>query len=201
MELDAVREHAWRRELLRDPAEMGERLVGDDHGDGDRDQRLAKLLPLIPAEKELLHHEPDDADCERCDDERDDPVAHASLRASEGGRGLSARQTLLQVEREESGQHVKRAVSHVDDAHQPEDEREAARDDEIEPGESEAVQADDDEDAHVLGGLVGNPGDARRRVLRRRAPAGPAFRAEPRTAAAGARGRYRDSPLKCSVRT
>ena len=159
MELDAVREHAWRRELLRDASEMGERLVGDDHGDRDRDQRLAKLLPLIPAEKELLHHEADDADCERCDDERDDPVADASLRASERGCGLSARQTLLQVEREEPGQHVKRAVGHVDDAHQPEDEREAARHDEIEPGESEAVQADDDEDAHVLGGLVGDPGD------------------------------------------
>jgi hypothetical protein len=49
-------------------------------------------------------------------------------------------------------------VGHVDDAHQPEDEREPAGDDEVQPGQREPVEADDDERAHVLGGLVGNPG-------------------------------------------
>ena len=81
-----------------------------------------------------------------------------SLRASEGRCGLSARKTLLQVEGEETGEHVERPVSHVDDPHQPEDQREAARHDEIEPRECDAVQCDDDEDARVLGGLVGDPG-------------------------------------------
>ena len=90
----------------------------------------------------------------------------------EGGCGLPARQTLLQVEGEESGQHVERAMGHIDDAHQPEDEREATCHDEIEPGESEAVQADDDEDAHVLGGLVGNPGDDEDECCRDERPQG-----------------------------
>jgi hypothetical protein len=56
VELDTVGERARRRQLLRDSAEVGERLVGDDDGDGDRDQRLAQLLTLVPAEEELLHH-------------------------------------------------------------------------------------------------------------------------------------------------
>src|SRR3712207_9031500 len=40
---------------------------------------------------------------------------------------------------------VERAVRHVDDAHEAEDEGEAARDEEVQAGERQAVQEDDDE--------------------------------------------------------
>jgi hypothetical protein len=30
---------------------MGQRLVGDDHGDGDGDKGLTKLLTLVPAQE------------------------------------------------------------------------------------------------------------------------------------------------------
>ena len=63
--------------------------------------------------------------------------------------GLAARHPLLQLEGEEAGEHVERAVGHVDDAHQPEDEREPARDDEVEAGEREPVEADDDEGPRI----------------------------------------------------
>jgi hypothetical protein len=104
-----------------------------------------------------LHHESNDTDRERCDDKWDDPVADTRLGASEGGRGLSSRQTLLQVEGEEPREHVERAVRHVDHAHQPEDEGEAAGDDEIEARQCEPVETDDDEDPQILRGLVGHP--------------------------------------------
>ena len=90
---------------------------------------------------------------ERCDDEG---MTQSPTPASELRRRmwpLPPRQALLQLEGEEAGEHVERAVRHVHDAHQAEDEREAARDDEIEAGEREPVQADDDEDAHVLEAL------------------------------------------------
>ena len=156
-EVDALREDVGRRERLGDPAEVGERLVGDDDPDRDRDQRLSQVLPLVPAQEELLHDEPDHADAERGDDERDDPVPEARLRRAEGRGRLAAGQSRLQLEREEAGEHVQRAVRHVHHAHEPEDEREAARDDEVEAGEREAVQPDDHEGARVAVGLVGDP--------------------------------------------
>src|SRR5687768_18070796 len=48
---------------------------------------------------------------------------------------LSPGQPRLQLEREEAREHVERAVRHVDHAHEPEDEREAARHHEVETGE------------------------------------------------------------------
>ena len=41
---------------------MGEHLVGDDDRDRDRDQRLAQLLALVPAQEDLLDDEADGAD-------------------------------------------------------------------------------------------------------------------------------------------
>ena len=62
------------------------------------------------------------------------------------------------AEREEVGEHVQRAVRHVDDPHEPEDEGEPARDDEVEPGEREAVEPDDHaERARVAVRLVCDP--------------------------------------------
>ena len=53
-------------------------------------------------------------------------------------------------------------MGHVDDPHEPEDEAEAARDDEVEAGEREGVQADEDEQLTVARGLVGDPGEHER---------------------------------------
>ena len=43
--------------------EMGDDLVGDDHRDRDRDQRLAQLLTLVPAQERLLRDEADERRC------------------------------------------------------------------------------------------------------------------------------------------
>ena len=48
------------------------------------------------------------------------------------GVGTARDDPPLHVDRDVGGDEVERAVRHVDDAHQPEDQREAARDDEIE---------------------------------------------------------------------
>ena len=43
------------------PREVGDHLVGDDQRDGDRDERLPEVLALVPAEKQLLHRQAEDA--------------------------------------------------------------------------------------------------------------------------------------------
>jgi hypothetical protein len=91
--------------------------ASDDDADGDRDQRLTELLPLVPAKEELLHDEPYGANGQGGDDERDDPVAEAGLGRPEGRRRLAAREFRLEFEREEAREHVQRAVRHVDHAH------------------------------------------------------------------------------------
>ena len=52
---DALGERLGRRDLVGDAAEVAEHLVGDDDRGRDRDQRLAQLLALVPAQEELLH--------------------------------------------------------------------------------------------------------------------------------------------------
>ena len=42
-------------------ARVHDDLVGHDHRDRDRDQRLAQLLALVPAQQHLLHREPEQA--------------------------------------------------------------------------------------------------------------------------------------------
>ncbi len=44
-------------DVLGDAAEVSEHLVGEDDRDRDRDQRLAQILALVPAQEELLHHQ------------------------------------------------------------------------------------------------------------------------------------------------
>ena len=56
-QVDEPVERAGPGDVLRDPAEVGEHLVGEDDRDRDRDQRLAQLLTLVPAEERLLHPE------------------------------------------------------------------------------------------------------------------------------------------------
>jgi hypothetical protein len=58
----------------------------------------------------------------------------------------------LQLERDVAAEEEERAVRHVDDAHQAEDEREPARDDEVERRGGDAVQRRDQEVLRVVHG-------------------------------------------------
>ena len=64
-------------------------------------------------------------------------------------RGAAA-ETLLEIEGEVAAEQVERPVCHVDDAHQPEDQRESARDDEEEARERETEEQDAEEDPGLL---------------------------------------------------
>ncbi len=70
-------------------ARVHDDLVGHDHRDRDRDQRLAQLLALIPAQQHLLHHEPEHAGDERGDAEHDEPVEQADLRRGDRDVGIA----------------------------------------------------------------------------------------------------------------
>ena len=125
--------------------------------------------PWFQRRKTCCIEEPEDPDRERRDRRSgNDPVREAGLRAAEGRHGVAAGHPLLQLEGEEAGEHEERAVRHVDDAHQAEDQREAARDDEVEAGEREAVEADDHERPRILLRLVGDPDEHRVRRRPRR---------------------------------
>ena len=56
------------------PRKVGDHLVGDDHRDGDRQQRLAEILTLVPAEQQLLDDKPDDGDDRGGDEYREHPL-------------------------------------------------------------------------------------------------------------------------------
>ena len=56
----------------------------------------------------------------------------------------------LHLQRDVAAEQEERAVRHVDDAHQPEDQREAARDDEVERRGGDAVQERDQEVLRVV---------------------------------------------------
>ena len=70
----------------------------------------------------------------------------------------------LQLQRDVAAEQEERAVRHVDDAHQAEDEREAARDDEVEARGRDAVEHRDDEVLRV----VDRRAEARRELPGRR---------------------------------
>jgi hypothetical protein len=75
-------------------------------------------------------------------------------------------QALLHLQREVAAEQVERAVRHVDDAHQTEDQREAAGDDEEQGGERHAVERHDGELAQILARLDGEPDEERGREKR-----------------------------------
>ena len=62
--------------------EVGDDLVGDDHRDRDRDQRLAQLLAGSPTEERLLSDEAEQRDAGRSNEHRHDPLPRVDL----GGR-------------------------------------------------------------------------------------------------------------------
>jgi hypothetical protein len=138
-------------ELLgaRDVArEVGDDLVGDDHRDGDRDQCLAEFLALVPAQERLLHHEADDGDAGRGDEERHEPLPGVHLAPLE--REALAGHALLHLVGDVAPEEVEGAVRHVHDAHEAEDQREAARDDEEGGGEGERVEDDLEERRRIV---------------------------------------------------
>ncbi len=120
------------------PWEVRDHLVGDDHRDGDRDERLAEVLPLVPAQEELLHGETEDADADHRDEPRDDPLERAHLGAT--AARTRTRHLLLHLVGDVAAEEVEGAVGHVHDAHEPEDEREPARDDEEQARERQPVE-------------------------------------------------------------
>ena len=77
--------------------EVGLELVEEDHGDRDRDQGLAELLALRPAQKGLLRAEADDGEAECADQRRQQPFPGRDLAAREAEAGPGARELLLQV--------------------------------------------------------------------------------------------------------
>ena len=142
-------------------------LVGDDDGDRDRDERLAQVLALVPAQQELLHGEPEHGDARHRDEPRHHPLPRVHILSGQEDPG--ARHPLLHLVGDVATEEVEGAVGHVHDAHEPEDEREPARDDEQQPGEREAVEDGLEERARVVqrGSRVGRPPVAphlRRRV-------------------------------------
>ena len=153
-QVDELVDRARPRDALGDAAEVVEHLVGEDDRERDRDQRLAQVLALVPAQQHLLQHDADEADEQRADDERHDPVDDADLRARKAERAALADQVALQAERDVAAEEEERAVRHVDDAHEAEDQREPARHDEVEAGGRDAVEHHDDE---VLGVVDGRP--------------------------------------------
>ena len=131
--------------------EVCDHLVGDDHRDGDREQRLPQILALVPAEERLLDDEADDRDdCHR-HEHGEDPLPRVDVRAGDG-EPADAGHLLLHLVRDVAREEVERAVGHVHDPHQAEDEREAARNDEEQPGEGDGVEEDQEERARVVGG-------------------------------------------------
>ena len=111
----------------------------------------------------------------------------------ESGCRPAAREAPHDLEGDEAAEHVERPVRHVDDPHEAEDEAEAARDDEVETGEREGVQADEDEQLTVAHGLVGDPGEHERHDEPEHDAAGvaPGLRLEPAEIRAPRRDRGR----------
>ena len=63
------------------PPYVGQHLVGEDDRHRDRDDRLAEILALVPAQEHLLDHHAQDGDRERSDQQGNHPL-RASRRRS-----------------------------------------------------------------------------------------------------------------------
>jgi hypothetical protein len=130
-----------------------------------RDQCLAQVLTLVPAQEDLLDQHADHADDGRRDQQRHDPrdqavgrLVVAAQRESQSA-ALLLEPAVLHLQRQVAAEQVERTVRHVDDAHQAEDQREAAGDDEEERREREPVERHDGELARVVGALDEQPDD------------------------------------------
>ena len=150
MDRDAPVEHSGPGDVLGKGAEVRDHLIGQDDRDRDRDQRLPKLLTLIPTQEQLLHGKADEADRQRREHRRNEPLPEAHLRAQETERGVLTDELALELQRDVAAEQKEGPVRHVHDPHQPEDEREAAGDHEVHTRGGEAVQQRDDEVVPVV---------------------------------------------------
>ena len=106
-----------------------EHEVGGDDGDADRHQRLAQIVALHAAEDEDLHQGADGRRREEAGGDAEEPQAGPARH----------------LEADIGAEEIERAMRQIDVAHQPEDEGEAAGDEEIEAGERDAVEDGGDE--------------------------------------------------------
>ena len=118
------------RDRVAAPDDQAE--VGDDERDAERDQHLAEHVAGELAQDEAL-----DEPAERRDDE-----AAQERREPEVGHDLEDARAEIGAE------HEQRAVRQIRDPHQPEDQREARRQQEQQPAEGEAVQRLDGPELH-----------------------------------------------------
>jgi hypothetical protein len=103
---------------------------------------------LVPAQQQLLHDESDDGDAAHRDDQRRDPFPAVHVGARDGESLAGHR--LLDLVCDVAAEQVKGAVGHVHHAHEPEDQREAAGDDEQQAGERDRVEEDPQEGPGIL---------------------------------------------------
>ena len=140
-QVDERVERAGPGDVLRDAAEVGEHLVGEDDRDRDRDQRLAQLLALVPAqERPAASPRPTTPTSSAPMSVGSTQLRRLTWSLVRPNTAPSPTQWRCSFERDVAAEQEEGAVRHVDDAHQAEDQREAARDDEVEPGRGDAVQ-------------------------------------------------------------
>ena len=129
--------------------EVRDDLVGDDDGDRNRDQRLTKILSLVPAKETLLDAQPEETNAEHRDGEWDHPLPRVDELARDEARRLRGH-PLLYLVGDVPTEDVEDPVGHVHDAHEPEDERETAGDDEEPAGERHRVEQIRQEGARIV---------------------------------------------------
>ena len=150
MDRNAPIEHSRPGDVLGKGAEVRDHLVGQDDRDRDRDQRLPELLTLVPTQEQLLHRKTDEPDRHRRDHRRNEPLPEAHLRAQDAEGGVLTDELALELQGDVAAEQEERAVRHVHDPHQPEDEREPTGDHEVHASGGEAVQQGDDEVVSVV---------------------------------------------------
>src|SRR3954454_22324432 len=102
MEGDELVEGPRPGDVLRYPAVVREHLVRQDDRHSDRDERLAQVLPLVPAQEELLHEQANPPDDRPRREEREQPLGEADLRAAQAEAPAAADHVALNVERDVS---------------------------------------------------------------------------------------------------
>ena len=123
-QFDRANQRVRRLDLVEIAAEGPQHQVGKHDRQPDRHHGLAQILSLDAAKDEDLHGDADQRD----DDEGGDEAQHP-------GSGRDA-DRIADI----AAEQIKRAVREIDVAHQPEDQGEAARHQEIQAAERDAVE-------------------------------------------------------------
>ncbi len=146
---EEVRDCPGPHQGLGESAEPCQHLVGEDDRDGDRDQRLAEILTLVPTQEQLMEHQTE---------QRGD-------RGSERGVGRPSEKTLTSVAwmlrslptidcwasiATYADEQEQRTVHHAHRAHQSEHQGEPRGDDEQQASERQPVEQRDEELARLI---------------------------------------------------